>query len=86
MIRVTHHACERFIERVSPCSLDDARLRILESAKAIEAAAAFGCEIVRRGHGERLVLDGLTVLTVYGAHHLPRQCRNRHPLGDGDWL
>jgi hypothetical protein len=84
MIHVTHHACERFIERVAPCSLDAARAHILESAKAIEAAARFGCEVVRRAHGERLVLQGETAVTVYAAHDLPHQCRRLRPFGDGE--
>lgn len=88
MIRVTSHACHRFIERVRPCSLADARAGILTSSRAIEAAAAFGCEVVRRATGERLILEGTTVLTVYERRTLPRQCRApHHPiLDDGEQL
>jgi hypothetical protein len=75
MIHVTPHACERFIERVAACTLDQAREHILSHAKAIECAADFGCEIVRCGGGERLVLSGTRVLTIYGRGELPRQCR-----------
>jgi hypothetical protein len=81
MIHVTHHALERFVERVAPCSLEEARERILEHARAIEKAAEFGCEVVRCGSGERLILDGTRVLTVYAAHNLPRQCRSAYRTG-----
>jgi hypothetical protein len=75
MIHVTAHAAQRFIERVAACTLDQARAHILSHAKAIEAAADFHCEVVRCAGGERLVLDGTRVLTVYGRGELPRQCR-----------
>jgi hypothetical protein len=77
MIHVTAHAIERFQQRVAPCcTVDEARAAIMSHAKAIESAADFGCEVVRCGGGERLVLDGTRVLTVYGAGHLPTQCRS----------
>lgn len=75
MIHVTMHSIQRFQERVRSCSCDEAREAILSHSRAIEAAAEFSCEVVRCGDGERLVLRGTTVLTVYGAHHRPRQCR-----------
>jgi hypothetical protein len=75
VIHVTDHACQRFIERCRACTLEEAKSEILSHAKAIEAAAAFACEIVRLGDGARLVLDGTRVLTVYAPHTLPRQCR-----------
>jgi hypothetical protein len=78
MIRVTAHAIERFIERVVPCSFDEAREAILSHARAIEKAAEIKCAIVKLGDGSRLVLDGTTVLTVYARHDLLRQCRNPH--------
>ena len=88
MIRVTQHACERFTQRVRPCSLEEARDDILSHSRAIKTAAKFGCEVVRLGSGERLVLDGETVVTVYAPHCLPRQLRSgrQHYLGDGEWL
>lgn len=80
MIHVTPLAIARFIERVAPCTLDQAREHILSHAKAIECAADFHCEIVKCGGGERLVLDGTRVLTIYGRGELPRQCRrSSHP-------
>lgn len=84
MITVTHHACERFVERVAACSIDDARARILGSSRAIEAAAAFGCAIVKLGGGARLVLEGLTVVTVYERYAKPRQCRCPRRCGEAD--
>lgn len=87
MIHVTDHACRRFVERVKPCSLEEAKAEILAHARAIEAAAKFACEVVRLGTGERLVLDGTTVITVYAPKTLPRQCRRTaHHLGEGEWL
>lgn len=86
MIRVTPHACRRFSERVRLCSVEEARDTILSHVRAIEAAAAFGCEIIRLGGGERLILDGSTVVTVYAPHTLPRQLR-RGPchVGGVEW-
>jgi hypothetical protein len=86
-IHVSLHACERFVERVTACTLDQAREHILSHAKAIEAAADFGCEVVRCAGGERLVRSGTRVLTVYGAGHLPFQLRSPfYPGEDGQPL
>lgn len=85
MIRVTPHACRRYAERVHSCSPDDARTRILAASRGIEVAAAFGCEVVRMGGGERLILEGSTVVTVYAPHTLPRQLRHGRP-DHGEWL
>lgn len=81
MIHVTLHACERFQQRVAPCSIEEARAAILTHARAIEKAAEFNCAVVRCGHGERLILEGTKVLTVYAAGVRPRQCRN--PFREG---
>jgi hypothetical protein len=81
MIHVSNHACERFIERVEACTFEEARAAIMAHEKAIEAAAKFGCEVVRCGRGERLVLSGNRVVTVYAAHTLPRQCRSFYQCG-----
>ena len=77
MIVVSQHARTRYAERIEPCSLDEARDRILAHSRAIEAAAAFGAEVVRLGTGARIILDGLTVVTCYSKGDLPRQCRAR---------
>lgn len=76
MIYVYPHAIDRFIERVSPVSREEAKASILSHSKAIEAAAGFGCSVVRLDNRARLVLDGENVITVYGAEMRPRQCRN----------
>jgi len=63
---VTAHACERYVERIDPrLSLAAARARIESSASAIEAAADFGCRVVRQGCGAKLILAGDHVVTVY---------------------
>jgi hypothetical protein len=86
-IHVTKHACERFIERVEPCTIAEARAHILESARALEAAAKFGCEVVRRWRGERLVLRGERVVSVYAADSRPHQiCNPYHQRHDGEML
>lgn len=81
MIHVSRHACQRFIERVKPCSYAEARAAILASARAIETAARFHCAIVKRGDGSRLVLEGDHVVTVYAAGDFPHQCRNPYNQG-----
>lgn len=87
MIRITDHAVQRYAERVEPCSLADARTRIMAAARGIEAAARIHCEVVRLGNGARLVLERSTVVTVYGRGVLPRQCRHsRSPDPEGIWL
>ena len=75
MITVTHHAIDRFIERVRHCSFEDARNAILSHERAIEAAIAFGAEVVRCADGSRLVLQGSSVVTVHARGDLPHQCR-----------
>jgi hypothetical protein len=85
-VHVSHHAAERYVERVEPCTIEQAKERILRASKAIQAAAAIGCEVVRLGCGARLVIDGLRVIAVYPRGDTPRQCRSRHHLGDGEFL
>jgi len=80
-VRVTRSAALRYGERVEPCSLERARASILSHSRAIEAAADFGCQVVRCGTGERLVLEGATVVGVYERGNLPRQCRS--PFREG---
>lgn len=67
MIHVTHHAADRWVERVSPqLSRDQAAAEIRDHTPAIVKAAEFGCTIVRLGNGARLILEGRKVITVYG--------------------
>lgn len=64
-IIVSAHAAQRYIERVDPAmSAMQAIAAIMQSERAIRAAALFGCGTVKRADGTRLVLDGLTVITV----------------------
>lgn len=81
MIKVTRHAVERYVQRVRPCSIEEARADIISHERAIEVAARFCCEVVRLGDGSRLVLNGTTVLTVYAAGDFPHQCRNPYNQG-----
>ena len=81
MIHISHHALQRFQERVAPCTLAEARAAILTHSRALEKAAAFGAEVVRCAGGERLILQGSTVVSVYAAHHRPRQCRSPYRIG-----
>lgn len=75
MIHVTRHAADRYYERVEVCP--DPRAAILAHAIAIERAALAGSRCVRLGNGARLVLDGLTVVTVYRKGDMPRQIKWR---------
>lgn len=70
---ITHHACERYIERVDgSLTLEQAKARIAVSERAILAAAAFGCPTVRQGTGAKLVLSGATVVTVIARGQIAR--------------
>jgi hypothetical protein len=62
-LHVTRHAAERYCERVNP------RLTIAEaiaalSTPAVRRAALFGAPYVRLGTGQRIVLEGSSVVTV----------------------
>jgi hypothetical protein len=63
-IIVTPHACQRWNERVHPCSQSEAKAEIMAHSKAIRAAADFGCEAIKLPSRHRLVLDGTVVVTV----------------------
>lgn len=55
---ISHHAAERFIERVSPLlTMAQARDAIRSYGRGIEAACNMGCKCVRLGGGARLVID-----------------------------
>jgi hypothetical protein len=65
MAVVTHHAAERYVERIAPgTSITSAYFAIMASAETIDIAAAFGAREVRTPRGARLVLEGDTVVTV----------------------
>jgi hypothetical protein len=76
-VHVTHHAAERYVERVDGSATIKTAIAAIEAhAPAIELAAAFGAKIVKRGDGVRLILEGQTVVTVIGRHTgLPRDAK-----------
>lgn len=67
-IYVTHHAIERFIERVRPCSPDEAKAAL--SSPFIQRAADFGAQFVKLGTGHHVVIREHRVVTVRPASGL----------------
>jgi hypothetical protein len=68
-VRVTHHAIDRYIERVAPTDRISARDAMLAAERGIETAARIGCRLVRLPNGARLVIRGVRevrVVTVLG--------------------
>lgn len=62
---VTAHAAQRYVERINPSlTAREARLAIRQHHVIINKAADIGCHVVKLGCGARLVLDGVTVITV----------------------
>lgn len=70
-LHVTSHAVERYIERVAAVSRHEADQAL--RSKAIQAAAEFGASCVRLATGQRIVLDGCSVITVLPAGNFKRQ-------------
>ncbi|MEH3121204.1 MAG: hypothetical protein PGN16_04355 [Sphingomonas phyllosphaerae] len=69
-VHVTHHAAQRYVERVNGnLTLEEAAEAIRGHASAIEAAAAFGCRVVKTSSA-KLILEGRTVVTVMNRHWL----------------
>jgi hypothetical protein len=66
MASVSQHAIQRYTERVSPVSQQEALAQIISHERAIDQAADFGCETVICGDGTRLKLKGDVVTTVLG--------------------
>ncbi|GGO96418.1 hypothetical protein [Stakelama pacifica] len=65
MIEVTHHAAQRYVERVNPAlSLDEARREIMSHERAIMVAIQERCTCVRLGCGAKLVLVNGRVVDV----------------------
>jgi hypothetical protein len=64
MIHVTEHAIRRYIERIAPVGMGEAKRRILAHLPALERAAAFGAPCVRNGNGVGFLLKGNSVTTV----------------------
>ncbi len=66
-VRITHHAVDRYVERVAPVSRAEAARAMHAADRAIETAAAFGARIVRLSSGARLICRGrdpVRVVTV----------------------
>jgi len=74
-IHITAHAIERYIERVAPVTPDEAR-EALDSA-AVRCAAEIGARFVRLSTGQRIVLQGHTVVTVMPSENYRKQVRRR---------
>lgn len=70
MIHVTHHAVQRYQERVR--NVPEAEVRAILSGKAFQAAATFGARCVILPRGQRAVIHGATVVTILCAR------RRRH--------
>lgn len=64
---ITAHAATRWCERVNPRLTPVEAVTALRAyERAVDRAAAFGCECVKLGCGARLVLKGDAVVTVLG--------------------
>jgi len=62
---ITVHASERYVQRVNPAlTVSQARSAIAAHTPAIECAIKFGAHVVRIGTGQKLVIEGDTVVTV----------------------
>jgi hypothetical protein len=57
-VHVTHHAIERYQQRVAPVEPAEAYAAIVAAERGIEAAAAFGGHIVKLANGARLIVRG----------------------------
>jgi len=77
MALVSAHAAQRFIQRIRPSLTPmEAVGEIMRSRAAIDAAARFGCHVVRR-HDCVLLLREDTVATV-----VPRRGRTQMTRGE----
>lgn len=76
--RITHHALERYAERVA--SLDEEAIRRALDCPAIRAAIAFGAPYVRLASGHCVALEGDCVVTVLPKEHDTGCCRRRERL------
>ena len=77
-VHVSRHACQRYIERVdSSLTLEQADAAIRAHARAIRIAASFGCGVVRTGCGAKLLLEGLSVVTVLSRQQIRLQLPER---------
>jgi hypothetical protein len=77
---VTMHAAERYCERVNPAlTVSQARSAIAAHTRAIECAIAFGAHVVRIGTGQKLVIEGDTVVTVAPRDFFPKRATPAFP-------
>ncbi len=67
MVYVTGHAIERYIERVRPVSIAEARNAL--SSPIIRRAIEFGARYVKLARGQHVVIDGSTIVTVLPKEH-----------------
>ncbi len=71
---VTVHAAQRYCAGVNPALTPaQARAAIHTHESAVHKAIAFGCRVVRIGTGQKLVLEGDTVVTVVPRDFLVRR-------------
>lgn len=75
MIHVTQHAIERYIERVAPVTPEQAAAAL--DSPAVRTAAQIGARFVRLHGGQRIVLQGHTVVTVMPSENYRKQVRRR---------
>lgn len=78
-LHVTHHAIERYQERIDPDAPHDEARAALDTP-ATRAAAEFGAQFVRLASGHRIVVQDNTVVTVMPADNYRKQvCRHKIP-------
>lgn len=78
MLTVSHHAIQRYQERVANVTEEQARAAL--STRAIQIAAKFGARFVRLGTGHRVAISDSVVVTVLPIEHFKKQV-HRHGLG-----
>lgn len=72
-LHITAHALKRCQERVANVTEDEARV-ILSSA-VVRKAIDFGAHVVRLGTGQRVIIEGGSVITVLPADNYRSQVR-----------
>jgi hypothetical protein len=76
----TEHAIERYIERVCPCTQDEARAAL--STDRIRAAIAFGARMIKLGGGQRLIIRDGAIVTITPAEKQSRNWLDRMSRGE----
>lgn len=72
-LHITAHAIQRYRERVA--ELADDQIRAALDCPAVRAAAQIGARFVRLHGGQRIVLQGDTVVTVMPSDNYRKQVR-----------